>query len=117
GGTPRAFRNGVGLRTRPGEPIRATARGKVVYAGELSGLGHVIVVSHGRRTYSIYGRVAEAVVMRGMEVEAGEQAARAGAEGGVIYFSVRERGKPVDPVAWLRFAETAPESVAAASGG
>ncbi len=116
-GTPRAFRNGVGLRTRPGEAIRATARGKVVYVGELSGLGHVIVVSHGRRTYSIYGRVAEALVMRGMEVEAGEEVARADAEGGIIYFSVRARGKPVDPVAWLRFAESAPEPVAAASGG
>jgi murein DD-endopeptidase MepM/ murein hydrolase activator NlpD len=100
-GKPRAFRNGVALHTRPGEPVRASAPGKVVFSGDLAGSGLVIVVSHGRRTYSVYGRVAEALVVRGMDVEAGEPIARAG-DGGAIYFSVRERGKPVDPIAWLR---------------
>lgn len=100
-GKPHAFRNGVGLRVRPGEQIRATAAGKVVFAGDLAGAGEVVVLSHGRRTFSVYGRVAEALVVRGMEVEAGEPVASAAPEGAVIYFSVRERGKPIDPVAWL----------------
>ncbi|HEY8515186.1 MAG TPA: peptidoglycan DD-metalloendopeptidase family protein [Candidatus Binatia bacterium] len=105
-GKPRAFRNGVGLRTRPGEIVRASAPGKVVFSGDLAGAGRVVVVSHGRRTFSVYGRVAEALVVRGMEVEAGEPVARAG-EGGTLYFSVRERGKAVDPIAWLRMEPTA----------
>jgi lipoprotein NlpD len=100
-GKPHVFRNGVGLRVRPGEPIRSTAAGKVVFAGDLAGAGEVVVISHGRRTFSVYGRVAEALVVRGMEVEAGEPVASAAPEGSVIYFSVRERGKPIDPVAWL----------------
>lgn len=101
-GKPHAFRNGVGLRVRPGEVVRATAPGKVVYSGDLAGAGRVVVISHGRRTYSVYGRVAEALVVRGMQVEAGEPVAEAGVEPRVIYFSVRERGKPIDPVIWLR---------------
>jgi hypothetical protein len=99
-GRPHAFRNGIGLRVRPGEPVRATAAGKVVYAGDLAGAGKVVVLSHGRRTFSVYGRVAETLVVRGMQVEAGEPIADGGA--GPIYFSVRERGKPIDPVGWLR---------------
>lgn len=99
-GRPHAFRNGVGLRVRPGELVRATAAGKVVYAGDLAGAGKVVVVSHGRRTFSVYGRVAETLVVRGMQVEAGEPVADGGA--GPIYFSVRERGKSIDPVGWLR---------------
>jgi len=100
-GRPRAFRNGVGLRVRPGEPVRATAAGNVVYAGDLAGAGKVVVVSHGRRTFSVYGRVAETLVVRGMQVEAGEPVADGGDDPAVIYFSVRQRGKPVDPVVWL----------------
>jgi murein DD-endopeptidase MepM/ murein hydrolase activator NlpD len=105
-GRPHAFRNGIGLRVRPGEQVRATAAGKVVYAGDLAGAGKVVVVSHGRRTFSVYGRVAETLVVRGMQVEAGEPVAaaddRSGSGPAVIYFSVRERGKPIDPVGWLR---------------
>ena len=101
-GKPHVFRNGVGLRVRPDEQIRSTAAGTVVFAGALAGAGEVVVISHGRRTFSVYGRVAEALVVRGMQVEAGEPVASAAEEGAVIYFSVRERGKPVDPVSWLR---------------
>src|SRR5690606_25781323 len=101
-GKPHAFRNGVGLRVRPGEVVRATAPGKVVFAGDLAGAGKVVVISHGRRTFTVYGRVAEALVVRGMQVEAGEPIAAAGSGPAVIYFAVRERGKAVDPVAWLR---------------
>ena len=101
-GKPHAFRNGVGLRVRPGEVVRATAAGKVVYSGDLAGAGRVVVISHGRRTFSVYGRVGEALVVRGMQVEAGEPVASAEGDRAVIYFSVRERGKAVDPVDWLR---------------
>lgn len=101
-GHPRAFRNGVALRTRPGETVRATAPGRVVFSGDLAGAGRVVVLSHGRRTFSVYGRVAEALVVRGMEVEVGEPVARVGKAPGLLYFSIRERGKAIDPVGWLR---------------
>ncbi|HZR82468.1 MAG TPA: peptidoglycan DD-metalloendopeptidase family protein [Candidatus Binatia bacterium] len=100
----RGFRNGVALRTRPGELVRATAAGRVAYAGELAGSGRVVVLSHGRRTYSVYARVGELLVARGMQVAPGEPIARASAEAGLLYFAVRERGRSVDPLRWLRSA-------------
>jgi septal ring factor EnvC (AmiA/AmiB activator) len=50
----------------------------------------------------VYGRVAELVVARGMQVEAGETVAVAPDQSGLLYFAVRERGFAIDPERWLR---------------
>lgn len=94
-----AYRNGIAMRTRGGESVRATATGRVAYAGELPGSGAVVVIDHGRRTYSVYARIENGVVSVGQEVEAGETVARA--RQGLLYFSIRHRGRAVDPLAWL----------------
>jgi murein DD-endopeptidase MepM/ murein hydrolase activator NlpD len=98
----RGFRNGIALKTRPGEIVRATAAGRVAYAAELAGAGPIVVLSHGRRTYSVYARIAEFLVARGMQVLPGEAIARAADQPGLLYFAVRERGRAIDPVRWLR---------------
>jgi murein DD-endopeptidase MepM/ murein hydrolase activator NlpD len=103
-----SFRNGVALGTRPAEVIRATAPGRVAYAADLAGAGPIVVLSHGRRVYSVYGRLGEVLVVRGMEVAAGEPIARAAETPSAFYFGVREKGKAVDPVRWLRSAPPAP---------
>jgi len=94
-----AFRNGVALRTRAGESVRASARGRVAYAGELPGSGPVVVVDHGRRTYSVYARIGRSLVSVGEHVDAGQTVARA--RSGLLYFSIRSRGRAVDPLAWV----------------
>jgi septal ring factor EnvC (AmiA/AmiB activator) len=93
------FRNGVALGVRPGDTVRATARGKVAFAGVLARSGPVVVIDHGARTYSVYAKIAEALVVRGMEVDPGEPVGRAGFE--PLYFSIRRRGHALDPLAWL----------------
>lgn len=98
----REFRHGAALRMRPGEVVRAAAGGRVAYAGDLAGAGPIVVLSHGRRTFTVYGRVAEVLVVRGMYVAPGEPIASAPADPGLLYFAVRERGQAVDPIRWLR---------------
>ncbi len=93
------FRNGVGLRTRAGEPVRATAPGRVAYVGEVPGPGPVVVVDHGRRTYSVYARIARSLVTVGEEVDAGQ--AVAWARPGLLYFAIRRHGVAVDPLGWV----------------
>jgi hypothetical protein len=95
------YHRGVALRTRPTEVVRATAAGRVAYAGGLAGFGPVVVLNHGRRTFSVYGKVSELLVVRGMQVEPGEPVARPGSDG-TFFFSVRERGRAVDPLVWVR---------------
>lgn len=93
------FRNGIALRTRGGESVRATAPGRVAYAGDLPGSGSVVVIDHGRRTYSVYAKIGSSLVSAGDEVDSGQTVARA--RTGLLYFSVRRRGRPVDPLAWV----------------
>lgn len=93
------FRNGIAMRTRGGESVRASAPGRVAYAGDLPGSGSVVVIDHGRRTYSVYAKIKAAIVEVGQEVAAGETVARA--EQGLLYFSIRHRGRAVDPLAWV----------------
>ncbi|HYC24197.1 MAG TPA: peptidoglycan DD-metalloendopeptidase family protein [Candidatus Bathyarchaeia archaeon] len=111
----RTYHRGVAIRTRPGETVRATAAGRIAFASELAGFGPVVVISHGRRTFSIYGKIAEPLVVRGMQVDPGEPIARSGDEPGLLFFAVRERGKALDPVAWLR--AVPPAKPATRSGG
>jgi septal ring factor EnvC (AmiA/AmiB activator) len=96
-----AFRHGIGLRLGGGETIVATAPGRVVYAGNLAGVGPVVVVDHGRRVYSVYGRIGLALVRTGAKVGSGEPVARAPERPGLLYFSVRDRGRAIDPLLWI----------------
>ncbi len=93
------YRNGIALRTRGGESVRATAPGRVAYSGELPGSGSVVVIDHGRRTYSVYAKIGSSIVEVGEKVGAGQTVARA--RPGLLYFSVRHRGHAVDPLGWV----------------
>lgn len=97
-----AFRHGIGLRVASRETIVATAPGRVAYAGDLAGTGPVVVVDHGRRIYSVYGRIGAPLVQVGAKVGSGEPVARASERAGVLYFSVRQRGRAIDPLLWIR---------------
>ena len=93
------FRNGVAMRTKAGESVRASAEGRVAFSGEVPGSGRVVVIDHGRRTYSVYGKIGRSLVSVGQEVAAAETVARA--RTGLMYFSIRHRGRSVDPLAWI----------------
>ena len=79
--------------------IWAAAAGRVVFAGVVPGVGPVVIVDHGRRTHSVYGRIERVRVEPGDRVEAGQ--VLGGAAAGVVYFEVRKQGRPVDPLAWI----------------
>jgi murein DD-endopeptidase MepM/ murein hydrolase activator NlpD len=100
-----AFRHGVGLRVGGGETIVSTAPGRVAFAGPLAGAGPVVVVDHGRRVYSVYGRIGAPLVAQGAQVASGEPVARAPERPSVVYFSVRKRGRAIDPLRWIRTAQ------------
>lgn len=93
------FRNGIAMRTKGGESVRASAPGRVAYSGDLPGSGSVVVIDHGRRTYSVYAKIKSSLVEVGEEVDAGQTVARA--RSGLLYFSIRHRGRAVDPLGWV----------------
>lgn len=97
---------GVFFRAPEGDPVRAVASGRVVYADWMRGFGNLLIIDHGESYLSIYGNNESLLKQPGDAVEPGETLATVGASGGSeetgLYFEVRHLGRPVDPAGWLK---------------
>ncbi len=89
-----------------GEPVRAIAAGRVVYAGWLRGYGLLMIVDHGKGYLTLYGRNQSLYKQVGDQVFEGEMLAEVGQSGGFeksgLYFELRRNGQAIDPEKWLR---------------
>lgn len=86
--------------------ISAIHPGKVVYADYFQGYGNLIIIDHGLNYYSLYGHCAEFLVDKGSLVQEGQAIALVGDSGSLkgmcLYFEIRFKTKPLDPLQWLR---------------
>lgn len=100
---------GIDIAGHVGEPVRATAAGKVVYSGDgLKGYGRLIIVKHNQHYLSAYGDNSKLEVREGDHVEQGQVIARMGLGPGrrpMLHFEIRRDGKPLNPLHFLRPAE------------
>lgn len=92
---------GVLINGKAGQPVRAAAGGRVVYAGNgLIGYGQLIILKHNETYLSAYGYNKSLLVKEGQEIKRGQQIATMG-EGPEnkprLHFEIRRNGKPVDP--------------------
>lgn len=92
-----AGNRGLEYRVDSSTRVRAVAPGVVVYAGEVAGVGYV-VVRHGDGRRATYGRLVERAVARGDQVVSG---ARLGTASGTFYFGLRNGDRYVDPAPHL----------------
>jgi murein hydrolase activator len=96
---------GLVIAAKPGEPVKAIAMGRVVFADWLRGFGNLMILDHGEGYMSLYGYNATLTRRVGAEVNAGDKIATVGAGDGIresgLYFEVRQQGKPVDPMKWM----------------
>ncbi|OZB56140.1 MAG: hypothetical protein B7X35_06815 [Halothiobacillus sp. 14-56-357] len=100
---------GLILAGQIGEPVRASAAGEVVYAGNgLPGYGNLLIIKHDSTWLSAYGYNRSLLVKEGQSVRAGQVVAtmgrrdgRAKDKTGSLLFQIRRDGKPVDPMAYL----------------
>ena len=103
--THRTRWQGVYFRAPTGTEVRSIAPGRVAFADWLRGFGMLAIVDHGDERMSLYGAADSLYVRLGDWVERGEAIASVGQSGGHsavgLYFEIRERGKPTDPLAWL----------------
>jgi murein DD-endopeptidase MepM/ murein hydrolase activator NlpD len=100
--------DGINIRARDGDPVRAAAAGDVVYAGDqVPGFGNLVLVKHADGWVTAYGHLGRVDVKMQQKVVQGQQLGMAGTSGGVnepqLHFEVRyapsptERARPVDP--------------------
>ena len=102
----KTFRNGIDIEVAEGTTIAAVSPGHVVYTGWFRGYGNLIIVDHGNDFYTLYAHAADIRVSEGDDVKQGQALGTVGDTGSLggprLYFEVRQQGKPVDPVQWLR---------------
>lgn len=100
------FRSGIDIRADRGEPIHCVGAGVVLFSSWFKGYGNMIIVNHGHHIYSVYAHLDERFKQAGEKVQAGEVIATVGDTGSLrgpmLYFELREHGKPVDPLRWIR---------------
>lgn len=83
--------------------VIATARGKVLYKGFLSGLGDVVILGHQRGFSSVYARLDNVWVGLNEVVEQGAVIGKidGGGNNGILHFEIRFGGKKVPPLEYL----------------
>ena len=101
-----AIHTGVDLRGDTGEPVRATATGKVTIAGRQRGYGNMVEISHGNGLATRFGHLSEISVKVGQVVRIGEIIGSIGSTGlstgPHLHYETRVNGQPVDPQKFLR---------------
>jgi septal ring factor EnvC (AmiA/AmiB activator) len=95
---------GIFIRAAEGVEVRAVAGGAVVFSDWLRGFGNLLVIDHGDDFLSVYGNNESLLVAVGASVKDGESVATVGNSGGNpdsgLYFELRHRGQPFDPLKW-----------------
>jgi lipoprotein NlpD len=96
---------GIDIAGTAGEPVIASAGGKVVYVGNgLRGYGKLVIVKHNKTWLSAYAHNREILVKEGQQVAKGQKIAEMGntdADQVKLHFEIRRLGKPVDPARYL----------------
>ena len=103
--TAKQGNKGIDIAGQRGDSVKATADGKVVYAGDaLQGYGKLIIVKHNDDYLSAYAHNERILVKEQQVVKAGQVIAKMGdtdAERVMLHFEVRFRGKSVNPMKYL----------------
>ena len=98
--------NGISISLPAGTSVRAIYAGKAVYAQWLAEYGNLVILDHGDGVFTLYAWLQAVSVRAGTYVPAGTTVGLAGTGPGRdeagVYFEVRDRQRPSDPVAWLR---------------
>jgi murein hydrolase activator len=96
---------GLFIKSPNGQEIKAVAAGRVVFADWLRGFGNLMIVDHGANYMSLYGNNEANRKKVGDAVRGGDTIATVGNSGGDsdsgLYFELRHRGKPFDPLTWV----------------
>jgi septal ring factor EnvC (AmiA/AmiB activator) len=97
---------GIEIEAPLGAGIRAVHDGRVLYSDWFKGYGKILIIDHGEGYYTLSGHASALLKAVGEEVRAGDVVALVGDTGSLkgpcLYFEIRQRGKPLDPLAWLR---------------
>jgi septal ring factor EnvC (AmiA/AmiB activator) len=97
--------NGIEIKAPMGTEVRAVLSGKILYADWFKGFGNLVIIDHGDHTFTVSAYCSELLKKAGDMVSQGETIALVGSTGSLkgpcLYFEIRHRGKPQDPMNWI----------------
>ncbi len=98
--------DGVLISAPEGREVKAIHYGRVAYSDWLRGYGLLTIIDHGNGVMSLYGHNQSLLKEVGEWVDKLEPIALTGNSGGLtqsgLYFSIRNKGKPFNPVKWCK---------------
>jgi lipoprotein NlpD len=104
-GFSEATNKGVDILGKVGDPVFASASGRVVYSGTgLRGYGKLVIIKHNQTYLSAYAHNSNLLVKEGQNVARGQKIAEIGntdSSQAKLHFEIRRLGKPVDPMKFL----------------
>ena len=97
---------GIDIKSSFEESVYAVTSGKILYADWFQGYGKLILIDHGDEYCTIYAHLSEIFVKKGDIISTGHKIASVGdtcsIHGPELYFEIRHKGKPLNPMKWLR---------------
>jgi septal ring factor EnvC (AmiA/AmiB activator) len=100
------FRSGAYIQANEGTYAKAVHSGKVVFSEWFKGYGQLVIMNHGNGYHTLYGSLSEIFARVGDIIKEKQPVGRIGNSGLIstpgLYFEVRYKGKPLDPLQWLQ---------------
>ena len=97
---------GLFIRASVDMEVKSVAYGQVVFADWLRGFGNILIIDHGNDYMSLYGNNKILAKKVGETIHGGDTIATVGNSGSNmssgLYFELRHKGKPFDPLKWIR---------------
>lgn len=99
------FHDGVDIRAPWGTPVRATAEGKVIYAGWKAGYGKTVIIRHAYGFRTLYAHLSKIKVKPGRWVKSGQVIGYVGSTGRStgphVHYEVWRYSRKQNPIKYM----------------
>ncbi len=103
----REMHSGVDLKGRVGDPVKATAKGRVTFAGYKGDYGYVVMVKHANGYETRYAHLTRTRVKKGQYIEVGDIVGLLGSTGRStgphLHYEVLHNDKKLNPEKYFYF--------------
>ncbi|MCE5194923.1 MAG: peptidoglycan DD-metalloendopeptidase family protein [Nitrospiraceae bacterium] len=100
------FRNGIHIKAEEDSNAKAVYKGKIAYSEWVKGYGQLVIINHGDGYHTLYANLSETFHKVGDIIKEQQPIGVVGESGTLtmtnLYFEIRYKGKPLDPLQWLK---------------
>ena len=95
------FKKGIEIQGGKNDLVRSVFDGKIAFSGELPDYGRVTIIDHGGHYYTLMARMGDLKKKEGDVVAAGEVIGEVDDKATPVYFEIRAKNVPVNPLQWI----------------